>query len=670
MFCQKCGKEIADNAVFCKFCGEKVRREEVKQEKAEKRPIVVGLVIGVIIGLGLLIITAAVIIGRNRLNKNVKPTENQTLETVEIETESEEKNTEDISENVQASEEEPKTAEETLRENIEALNSDTYMEQSISIYAQNYNPSVRDASAIWDNTIFYVMEGYQNSNIYFDKNICTLEKKCLINADTGNRIEYEIYKNPDSGVANKIVSIEYLSDGLEVTEYYYTNEGKINFIFQYNSDNYISAYATPDKVGTRYLFHNDSLVTLRNITSEQTVNYIVGTNEAERMKNQFAQSTMRYYDSLSQDEKNYFDTSERDMINAAYNTYNVLADTPGIATLQGYVYDQDINGFGDVLVELYTADFGTLLYSTKTDANGLYCISVPNESYEYAIRLRKEGYTSCDIYAIAMNSDQIGVYQDSAYMMPDSNLSADVSIGLGDALNYAADGIGMRQLAYADVKVRAGINNKQGDVILQRQADDTGYVVLNLPLGVYTIEVSLSGYETMYYTIVSNQRMNDNYEFYATPVLNQGEYAIVLTWGYTPSDLDSHLFSTAPNQESNHIWYGHLTDMNGSDLDVDDTSSYGPETVTIRNFSPQNYYKYCVVDYTDCSRGDTNSTDMSYSNACVNVYSANGLIATYHVPLGKNGVIWEVFEIRNGYISPIQRYYNNVEDKTWWNNEK
>ncbi|WP_312496770.1 hypothetical protein [Anaerosporobacter sp.] len=91
--------------------------------------------------------------------------------------------------------------------------------------------------------------------------------------------------------------------------------------------------------------------------------------------------------------------------------------------------------------------------------------------------------------------------------------------------------------------------------------------------------------------------------------------------------------------------------------------------MTISNLG-NGLYKYYVADYTNCSNGYIDSEEMSYSSATVGVYSADGLVQTFHVPTNRPGVIWEVFEIRNKTIVPIQRYYNNLDNKTWWNNEK
>ena len=143
---------------------------------------------------------------------------------------------------------------------------------------------------------------------------------------------------------------------------------------------------------------------------------------------------------------------------------------------------------------------------------------------------------------------------------------------------------------------------------------------------------------------------------------------IVLSWGAWPEDLDSHLFTpydSSLGDEGYHIFYSNQTDAAGDNLDVDDTTSYGPETITIPVVK-DGLYKYYVVDYSNCSHGSPTSFDMSNSGAVVNVYTSSGLVATFHVPTGQSGVIWEVFEIRNGQIVPNQRYYNNIDTTDWW----
>jgi hypothetical protein len=379
---------------------------------------------------------------------------------------------------------------------------------------------------------------------------------------------------------------------------------------------------------------------------------------------------MVYYSSLSDEGKAEFDAREKKMLNAAYNTYNIVLNSEGIAHIQGYAYDGNGQGISQTVVELYATDFSTPIYRTMTDESGMYCIYIPNEEYKYNIRVSKDGMISADIYLIEMSAEQIGAYQDSVYLFDESSEDATIQMTLGDAFEYASDGNGMVRLSGADVCFRPGINNRLGEIVWQGTADETGYLQVTLAPGVYTVEVNASDHETMFYTAWANPLKDvSTYEFYATPILNEGEYAIVLTWGAYPSDLDSHLFTTS-GTDTDHIWFGDRYDEFNSYLDVDDTDSYGPETITIYDFNSTKYYKYCVVDYTNCSGGNYRSMEMSNSMACVNVYSSEGLIATYNVPTGNEGVIWEVFEIRNGQITPIQRYYGNVEDKTWWHDEK
>lgn len=240
-------------------------------------------------------------------------------------------------------------------------------------------------------------------------------------------------------------------------------------------------------------------------------------------------------------------------------------------------------------------------------------------------------------------------------------------MGITDEKGYE----GMLRLDNATLNVRKGINNKTGEICGNAITDSDGIVYLQLKPGMYTVEVSKPGYAVAYYTIsvVQNNMM---ITINATPVLNEGEVRIVLTWDDIPYDLDSHLFTpydSSSGDTTYHIWYGNRYDDNDNNLDVDDTDGYGPETMTINNLG-NGLYKYYVADYSDCSNGYTNSTDMSYSNATVAVYTEEGLVRTFHVPANRPGVIWEVFEIRNKTIVPLQRYYSTLDNKTWWNNDK
>lgn len=84
-------------------------------------------------------------------------------------------------------------------------------------------------------------------------------------------------------------------------------------------------------------------------------------------------------------------------------------------------------------------------------------------------------------------------------------------------------------------------------------------------------------------------------------------------------------------------------DVRVCDLDVDDTNSYGPETITLNTTAEEPYYYY-VHKYAG------NGT-LPTSEAKVRVYRGEALIAEYNVPTDLEAArYWNVFAIVNGQI--------------------
>lgn len=128
--------------------------------------------------------------------------------------------------------------------------------------------------------------------------------------------------------------------------------------------------------------------------------------------------------------------------------------------------------------------------------------------------------------------------------------------------------------------------------------------------------------------------------------LDEKQLRIVLTWGDTPSDLDSHLLISTSNGSFGHIYYSnksYFVDGNKvADLDLDNTTGYGPETTTVYAVIDGTYTFY-VHDFTNSRYGEYNSY-LSDSGATVYVYSGHSTlpIAIYSVPVG-TGTVWKVF---------------------------
>ena len=139
--------------------------------------------------------------------------------------------------------------------------------------------------------------------------------------------------------------------------------------------------------------------------------------------------------------------------------------------------------------------------------------------------------------------------------------------------------------------------------------------------------------------------------------------AIILTWGSTPKDLDSHLYVPHGENSTYHIYYGQKTDSNDSSrasLDVDDQSGDGPETVTIKfengstSYYEQRNWRYYVVNYLMDASFDTQME--------VKVYKNGDFIKSYP---GKatSGKYWHVFDMaHDGSLTDYDDYSDSTPD--------
>lgn len=130
--------------------------------------------------------------------------------------------------------------------------------------------------------------------------------------------------------------------------------------------------------------------------------------------------------------------------------------------------------------------------------------------------------------------------------------------------------------------------------------------------------------------------------FSLTPCLRTSGSAaglsIKLTWGASPSDLDSHLF--VPN--GSHVFFaarGSLTVAPYASLDVDDVTGFGPEVVTIVRLYPGTYH-YAVHNFSN-----TFNPGMTGSGARVELTRA-GFTTAYAPPAGEgNNIWWILFDV-------------------------
>lgn len=315
--------------------------------------------------------------------------------------------------------------------------------------------------------------------------------------------------------------------------------------------------------------------------------------------------------------------------------------------------DKGIKGVRVTAVSCEQTDANPKEYIVKTDSEGQYEMILPPG--EYQLLFEAVGYRSAMMYYTAVQ--EIVEYLDAVKLF-DEKWYDSIPMTVSGNIRNAMDGT---SVGGAIIKFREGWNSKRASYVesltgeKQVVTDLNGDYSVKLPAGIYTAEIVKEGYVTAYVNIIASPDAEVQYAA-ITPVLDENEYRIVLTWGDVPRDLDSHLVGTIDGQ-SYHVFYGDKSfEYNGvtvAQLDWDDTSSYGPETVTLtwkENYGDCQYYVY---DFTN--RGNVSSMELSYSSAKVTVYKGNQLLGTYRVPIGQAGIRWNVFEINNGALKYVNK---------------
>jgi hypothetical protein len=114
-----------------------------------------------------------------------------------------------------------------------------------------------------------------------------------------------------------------------------------------------------------------------------------------------------------------------------------------------------------------------------------------------------------------------------------------------------------------------------------------------------------------------------------------------LTWGERPSDLDSYLF-TPSGAIISYSSIGSLTAAPFANLDVDDTSSFGPEVVTLSRLMVGTY-KYAVNNYSGQGSGFIGASgarvELSIPGRSIELYTPPGTGETASTNW------WQLFEL-------------------------
>jgi hypothetical protein len=210
-------------------------------------------------------------------------------------------------------------------------------------------------------------------------------------------------------------------------------------------------------------------------------------------------------------------------------------------------------------------------------------------------------------------------------------------------------------LANAVVSFNFGTDTATGRASIRATTNSSGeYTFSSAPLGNFVCIVRANNFTPAVINGVEIRNGSNAFgQSVVTQVLTNTLLRIVLTWGTSPSDLDSHL--TGPDSANGgrryHVYYGNRIYRTGATdttviLDVDDTNGEGPETVSINRYT-NGRYRYTVHNYSLRGNNDTTSSNsIARSPTTVRVYDRTGLIKTYTAPVTTTpGNAWRVFEM-------------------------
>ena len=189
---------------------------------------------------------------------------------------------------------------------------------------------------------------------------------------------------------------------------------------------------------------------------------------------------------------------------------------------------------------------------------------------------------------------------------------------------------------------------------------------------IFKYKASKGGYDSSTYTIPRVLQADEEYDV-GDIILGSVSYAqITLTWEADPRDLDSHLIIPVSTEGPFHLYYHYRADKGydyssiypHANLDTDDTTSYGPEVISIFNFYPGTY-RYSVRHYAGYGNIETSGVEVNVIIQGVGIYR-------FTPPAGQpDGTdIWRIIDIvvdSSGTITAVNTindYVTGYDDST------
>ncbi|MFN0069842.1 MAG: carboxypeptidase regulatory-like domain-containing protein [Limisphaerales bacterium] len=278
---------------------------------------------------------------------------------------------------------------------------------------------------------------------------------------------------------------------------------------------------------------------------------------------------------------------------------------------------------------------GSTVATTTTDATGKFTAS-NLAAGDYVVNISSTGYTT--------QNQNITLTTTNTSPTVDYTLLGGATISGTIIDSQTGSGLSATRVSFY-FRNSSGTDTTAANANLVATTTSTGgYSITDAPTGTFVVVIRTTGYTVRVIDNVNiTSSTNNQTNVVQVKSLTSG-LRIILTWGQTPSDLDSHVTGPISGSSSRfHMYYSNKTPSGSTaSLDVDDVSSFGPETTTITSFTPGTY-RYSVFNYSQS--GSTGASGIQSSPTRVEVYSPAGLIRTFTAPTATSGNTWTVFEI-------------------------
>lgn len=488
-----------------------------------------------------------------------------------------------------------------------------------------FKPGARKNSLEWHDNVVSRIEKPDNPekadiNTYTYKRI---KKRSTEHAD----VELNVFTNPETKMPEKIHVVMNTGKSIETLDMYY-DKGNINYVAHEKTTVDKPEDIKSMSIDARYYFRDDALV-----------KYIY---TADGVATGYSLEDMGSY---SSDVVNQYDILEEKMINMAYISYNIGKKEKEIKKIYGYVVDEYGTSIPGASVTLYKGSSDREVQSLEANGDGMYTFELePDDLYDYSIAARVDGMTEGHAYHISVPKGSGDYYVAPIYV---SYLSSQVMYNVQILIRDATDPT--KPMANASIKIREGVNNTSGTVLLAGTLNDGGGAVVPMIGGSFTAQIDMEGYETSYVPL--NVRANHIAVLgYCVPTVYDDNVKIVCSWETSPLDLDCLAISSNKKR------------VIKKDFDSIGTMA---EVISIDNLGIDDYRMY-MYDHGSCIGNDPMSYNMSNANATVAVYLPGGYWGTLTVPTSHAGVVWEALRIRDQKVLPVNSYYYTIEENSYW----